>query len=243
MGLGVVAAGTRKARARDNAIEAVLGTHSHPSDPRGHRLGPAGSRPLGKPRLVPGGVRAPARSSLPGARVLFCLTALTSTFVRWYVVVRSQGLPFRLRDAVKVGFLGNAVDLIVPAQVGGDVLKAAYLCRLQPRRTRAIAAIMIDRAIGVLGLLLLASLAGALRWSASGPPVKHLIQLVWFALAVGSAGLATVFVPGWLRPFERLAAHHERPRRIVAELHAMGMAYRDRKAALALGSGDVHGFA
>jgi len=166
---------------------------------------------------------------------LLCLMGLTSTFVRWYVVVRSQGLPFRLRDAVKIGFLGNAVDLIVPAQVGGDVLKAAYVCRLQPLRTRAIAAIMIDRAIGVLGLLLLASVMGALRWPASGPPVKHLIQLVWFALAVGFAGFATVLVPEWLHPFERLAAHHERLRRILAELHAMGMAYRDRKAGLALG--------
>lgn len=166
---------------------------------------------------------------------LLCLLGLTSTFVRWYVVVRSQGLPFRLRDAVKIGFLGNAVDLIVPAQVGGDVLKAAYLCRLQPRRTRAIAAIMIDRAIGVLGLFLLASLMGALRWAASDPPVRHLIQLVWLALAVGSAGLATVFIPGWLHPFERLAAHSERLRRILAELHAMGMAYRDRKTGLALG--------
>jgi uncharacterized protein (TIRG00374 family) len=165
---------------------------------------------------------------------LLCLLGLTSTFVRWYVVVRSQGMTFRLRDAVKIGFLGNAVDLIVPAQVGGDVLKAAYLCRLQPRRTRAIAAIMIDRAIGVLGLLLLASLMGAMRWPASGPTVRRLIQLVWCALAMASAALATVFIPGSLRPFERLGAHHERLRRVLAELNAMGMAYRGRKAGLAL---------
>jgi uncharacterized protein (TIRG00374 family) len=168
---------------------------------------------------------------------LLCLLGLTSTFVRWFVVVRSQGLPLRLRDAVRLGFLGNAVDLIVPAQVGGDVLKAAYLCREQARRTRAIASIMIDRAIGVLGLFLLASLMGALRWPMSGLPVRRLIVVVWAALAAGSAGLALIFVPGSLHPLERLAAHRERLRRIVAELHAMSVAYRNPtgKAGLALG--------
>ena len=166
---------------------------------------------------------------------VLCLSALTSTFVRWYLVVRSQGLSFRLREAVKLGFLGNAVDLIVPGQVGGDVLKATYLCREQSRRTRAIASIMIDRVIGVLGLVLLASLMGALSWPASGPAVRKLIQVVWLVLAIGCTGFATIFVPGCLRPLEQLAAHRERPRRIVAELHAMSMAYRDRKWGLALG--------
>ena len=166
---------------------------------------------------------------------LLCLMGLTSTFVRWYVVVRSQGLPFRLRDAVKIGFIGNAVDLIVPGQVGGDVLKAAYLCREQSRKTRAIASIMIDRLIGVLGLFLLASLMGAWNWSASGPPVRHLIRVVWLALFVGLAGLSTVFVPALLSPLERCVAGRERLRKILAELHAMGMAYRDRMAGLALG--------
>jgi hypothetical protein len=170
------------------------------------------------------------------AYVLFLL-ALTSSFVRWYVEVRSQGLPLRLRDAVKLGFLGNAVDLIVPAQVGGDVVRATYLCRAQARRTRAIASIMIDRAIGVLGLFLLASLMGALSWPASAPAVRRLIAVVWLALAAGSAGLALVFVPGSLHPLELLAAHRERLRRIVAELHAMSVAYGNRsgKAGLALG--------
>ena len=45
--------------------------------------------------------------------------------------MRVQGLSLRFRDAVRVGFVGNAVDLIVPGQVGGDVVKATYLYRTQ----------------------------------------------------------------------------------------------------------------
>jgi uncharacterized protein (TIRG00374 family) len=166
---------------------------------------------------------------------LLFLAGLLTMFVRWCIVVRAQGLPLRLRDSVKIGFIANAVDLIVPGQVGGDVLRATYLCRGQPKRTRAIAAIMIDRAIGVLGLFLLASLMGALNWPASGPAVRGLIRVVWLALAVGSAGLSTVFFPAPLRLFDRLAARHGWLARILAELRAMSTAYRDRKAGLALG--------
>jgi uncharacterized membrane protein YbhN (UPF0104 family) len=166
---------------------------------------------------------------------LFFQSAVVTSFVRWYVVVRSQGLPLRLRDAVKIGFIANAVDLIVPMQVGGDVLKAAYLCRGQLNKTRAIAAIMIDRVIGVLGLLLLASLMGGMNWPASGPAVRRLIQLVWLASAGGLAGLSTIFFPTLLRPFERFAARHERIGTILAELRAMSLAYRDRRAGIALG--------
>ena len=59
--------------------------------------------------------------------------------------------------------------------------------------------------------------------------------MVWLALTVGLAGLSTVFSPALLRPFDRLAAHRGWLARILAELHAMSMAYRDRKAGLALG--------
>src|SRR4029077_14604883 len=99
---------------------------------------------------------------------------LVWAYARWYVVVRTQGLRLRLRDALKIGFIANAVDAIVPGQVGGDVVKATFLCRKQSSRTQAIASVMIDRVLGVLGLFLLASLMGALNWSASGPSVRRL---------------------------------------------------------------------
>ena len=137
---------------------------------------------------------------------VLCLSALTSTFVRWYVVVRSQGLPFPPPRRGEARLPGQCGRPDCPGQVGGDVLKAAYLCREQSRRTCAIASIMIDRVIGVLGLVLLASLMGALSWSASGPAVRKLIQVVWLVLAIGLRRLCD-----HLRP--RMAAAIRTPRR------------------------------
>jgi uncharacterized protein (TIRG00374 family) len=166
---------------------------------------------------------------------VLCLTALVTTFVRWRIMVRAQGIPLRLLDAVRVGFIGNAIDQVIPAQVGGDVFKASFLCQGQERKTRAIASILIDRGVGILGLFLLASVMGVWNWPASGTNVRHLIVLVCSALLAGILGLWAIFSPPLLRTLERIVARRERFRMIVGELHAMSLAYRGRRGAIALG--------
>jgi uncharacterized protein (TIRG00374 family) len=165
----------------------------------------------------------------------FCLAALVSTFVRWCILVRVQGLPLRFRDAVRVGFVGNAVDLIVPGQVGGDVVKAGFVYRTQERRTRAVASILMDRAVGILGLFALAGVMGAVNWSSSGPDVRRLILVVWAAVMAGTLGLTAALTPALIRPFDRLAGRHGRIRSLIAELHAVSQTYRDRKVGVLLG--------
>src|SRR5262245_22961942 len=70
------------------------------------------------------------RRLFAGACLLY-LVALMITFFRWHTLVRALGLSFALRDAVRLGFIGNVFNLVIPGAVGGDVIKAAYLCRIQ----------------------------------------------------------------------------------------------------------------
>jgi uncharacterized membrane protein YbhN (UPF0104 family) len=48
------------------------------------------------------------------------MTALLMTFARWHQLVRAQGLVFSFRDAVRLGFIGNIFNLVIPGAVGGD---------------------------------------------------------------------------------------------------------------------------
>jgi glycosyltransferase 2 family protein len=156
----------------------------------------------------------------PDARYLFLAfllseLALMSTFARWYVLARAQGIPVTLREAFRLGFLGHASELVVPGQLGGDVVKAAAFCRGQARRAPVIASVMIDRATGVFGLFLLVSLMGALQWPSATVPIRRLIALVGVATALGGSAFAALFLPassvlmrgvlgrGWLQ--EKLA--------------------------------------
>jgi len=87
-----------------------------------------------------------------------CLTAVLLTFARWYLLIRTLGLQLRLRDAVRLGFLGYALNFVSLGSVGGDLFKAVFLAHGQPgRRTEAVATVVVDRVVGLYALFLVAS--------------------------------------------------------------------------------------
>lgn len=166
------------------------------------------------------------------------LSAVVLTFFRWWCVVRAQGLPLSPGDALRVGFMGNALDVVVPGQVGGDVLKAAFLCRAKPgRRTRALASVAVDRLIGLLGLFVLASAAGAWNWSAAPDGVRRLVAAVWVTLACGLFGFWALLTPALFRLIGRTLGNIAQLRPVLGELHAASLTYSGRKAALTIALG------
>jgi hypothetical protein len=95
---------------------------------------------------------------------LICTVSVLVTFVRWFVLVRAQGLPFTVTAALRLGMFGLYLSQFLPGSVSGDVLKAAYLAREQSRRTVAVATVLIDRALGLCALFWLVTLSGAFFW-------------------------------------------------------------------------------
>jgi len=165
---------------------------------------------------------------------LIYLTALLITFARWQRLVRAQGLDFSLIDAVRLGFIGNVFNLVIPGAVGGDVIKAAFLCRMHPEdKPKAVASMVLDRVLGLLGLFLLAGSAGLASWRDADPQVRLLIGLVWGAIAAVLAVLAVVFSPSLYRPLNRLVAGRGRVELAVKKLESIGMAYRERLGTVA----------
>jgi uncharacterized membrane protein YbhN (UPF0104 family) len=165
---------------------------------------------------------------LLGSAFVVYMVALVLTFVRWYFLVRALELPFHLRDAIRLGFIGNVYNLVIPGAVGGDLVKAAFLCREQARKTQAVASMVIDRIIGLLGLFLLAAGSGALAWPTAGATVRRLAIVAWGAAGIGLVGLAVLFTPALYRPVERFVAGRGRLETLLTELVAMAGMYRQR---------------
>ncbi|RUL85911.1 lysylphosphatidylglycerol synthase transmembrane domain-containing protein [Tautonia sociabilis] len=157
------------------------------------------------------------------------LSALVLTFLRWFALVRALGLPFRVADAIRLGFIGNVFNLVIPGAVGGDVIKGAFLCREQAKKTQAVASMVIDRLLGLIGLFLLAGLAGAWAWSGSTRDVRILIGLAWAASVSGPIGLAILFSPALFRPMLRLVAGRGKLGAILAELVTAAGVYRSKR--------------
>ncbi len=99
------------------------------------------------------------------AAAAILLGSVLLTFVRWYLLVRAQGLPFTLRQAVRLGLVGYYFNTYLPGSVGGDVIKAVFITREQSRRTVAVATVIIDRVVGLWGLCWLVALLGAGFWA------------------------------------------------------------------------------
>jgi uncharacterized membrane protein YbhN (UPF0104 family) len=95
-------------------------------------------------------------------------TALLITFVRWYLLVRAQDLPFRLFDAFRLGLVGFFFNTFLPGSIGGDLIKAAVLVREQSSRTRAVSTVIMDRVIALWGLFWFVAVLGSVFWLTGG---------------------------------------------------------------------------
>jgi uncharacterized protein (TIRG00374 family) len=162
------------------------------------------------------------------AGFLVYLTGLVITFVRWYWLVRVVEPAFRLRDALLLGFIGNVWNLVVPGAVGGDLVKAAFLARMNIKRTQAIASMVIDRIVGLLGLFVLAGMAGIFAWPRAPRDVRGLIVLVWIAIAAGLLVLAAIFTQSLTTRYPQLLEGHGKVALVLRELRALSVTYRKR---------------
>jgi uncharacterized membrane protein YbhN (UPF0104 family) len=90
--------------------------------------------------------------------------SILSTFVRWYILVRAVGLPFRVADSMRLGFIGLFFNTFLPGAVGGDAIKAWFLCKEHARRTVAVATVIMDRAIALWALVWFVALLGGAFW-------------------------------------------------------------------------------
>ena len=137
---------------------------------------------------------------LSGAFGLVML-AVCSNFCRWYLLVRTLELQFRLRDAFRLGFLGYLLNFVSFGSVGGDLFKALFLAREQPgRRTEAVATVVVDRMVGLYALLVVTT--GAIVFSSIRAPTPVMLQIcnvTFVATALGGIAVIMVLTPGFTR--------------------------------------------
>ena len=134
--------------------------------------------------------REPKVWPLLAASLAMILVAFSCSFVRWFLLVRGLGLSFHLSDAFRLGSLGFMLNQVMPGSVGGDLFKAAFIAHEQPgRRTEAVATVIIDRFIGLVAMLVVASLALFVAGRALSPsPVFGSLKVFIWVSAAGGCG-------------------------------------------------------
>jgi uncharacterized protein (TIRG00374 family) len=181
--------------------------------------------------------RAPVRWDYLFMGFTVYATAVFLTLVRWYWLVRAQGLPLSVGEALRLGLVGCYYNQFLPGSVGGDLVKAAVLLRGQERRTVAVATVVMDRVIALWGLVWLVAVLGSIFWLSGGLEGKAkgpATSIVATALGIVGASLTVWVVMGFLSA-ERAERFAERLRRLpklgnqFAELWGAAWLYRSRQ--------------
>lgn len=156
---------------------------------------PRGGRP-GLPEVL----RRPIHVGPLFLAALVTVVGLMITFLRWHLLVRAVGLPFKRYDAVRLGLVGYYFNTFLPGSLGGDIFKAYSIAREQNRRTVAVATVVIDRVIGLWALVWFVGIVGGVFWILGDPILKNdnLMMIVRYSIIVVVASMGVWTSLGFL---------------------------------------------
>jgi len=203
-------------------------------------------RPQGRNVGIVGVLEQPIHLGFLLLAGLIWLACVLSTFVRWFILVRAQDIPFTLPSALRLGLVGSYYSTFLPGSVGGDIIKAACIALEQSRRTVAVATVLVDRVVGLCGLFWLVAALGGLFWASGrlGAMANEAAGGTLESIVLGAVSLTAGSVLFWIglglfsvHRAATVAAQLERFPKIghaLAELWRAGWLYRRRGRAIAL---------
>jgi glycosyltransferase 2 family protein len=178
--------------------------------------------------------------TLVGVSAALLLLALLLTLQRWRLLLRGQGLEYSFGQIVRYGMIGQLFNTTMPGAVSGDLIKAWYVLndsRGQPK-TPVLTSILLDRIMGVFGLVLVSASPILLFWEDVWSIERlHKMAFIVFALFLGVVGFfAYVMLSTW-GPLAALRRRMEAlkkvgPGRIALQVYDSFVAYRERPAIL-----------
>jgi uncharacterized protein (TIRG00374 family) len=134
---------------------------------------------------------AMTRASLPwllAALALYFVMILASAW-RWNLLLAAQRISVSGWTLVSSFLVATFFNSFLPSNIGGDVVRIRDTTQHAGSIGRATAIVVLDRAMGLLGLLLVAAISGSLAVaSLAGPALP--VGLPWLWLAFGAATAA-----------------------------------------------------
>ena len=130
------------------------------------------------------------RPSYFAAAIGVYLSTLVLSAYRWRLLAAILRLDAPFTDFLAFRFIATFANSLIPGVAGGDALRAIYLGRRTSRLGEAVASVLADRIVGLIGLFWLAAGAAILLKERGLPSVLTtvpiLIGLIALALLVAS---------------------------------------------------------
>ncbi len=99
------------------------------------------------------------------AVMVFSLITIFLGALRWHLLLKPQSTQLPFKRIISLAFMGLFFNYAIPGTVGGDVVKGYYLFKEIPEsKLFAATSILMDRILGLIGLLILGVLAFFILW-------------------------------------------------------------------------------
>lgn len=158
-------------------------------------------------------------------------TACSLAAFRLCLIIRAQKIPITFPESLSLTFIGYFFNNFLPTSIGGDVVKGYYLSHKSQERAASYTAIFVDRAIGLLTMIIMAFIA--LFFAGSNVVDNSVRYLIYSITAVSFLGIFFLAHKGFARKFSFLLALarpiEDKIRTIYATIHQ----YREQKLLMA----------
>lgn len=114
---------------------------------------------------------------------LLLLVPMVGSFIRYQILLRAIDIRMPTSEVFRIGFIGCFFNTFMLGGLGGDVIKVAYVVRASGNRAGSVASVIVDRLLGLLGMIALGGVVMAVYYqSVIATPSLH-------ALAIGVIGV------------------------------------------------------
>ena len=138
--------------------------------------------------------RTASAAWLAVALTLYLMMVLASAW-RWGVLLKAQQIRLPFRRLTSSFFIATFFNNFLPSNIGGDVVRIADTAAAAGSKTLATTVVLVDRGLGLLGLVLLAAI-GATLGRTLGDDGTLGARMLWIGFAVATL----VAIPVLLMP-------------------------------------------
>ncbi|MGE0763250.1 MAG: lysylphosphatidylglycerol synthase transmembrane domain-containing protein [Bdellovibrionales bacterium] len=147
--------------------------------------------------------------------------------IRWKVMLKGFNLNITSLNSLRAIWIGQFLGTFMPGALGSDIVRTLYLVRdSREKPTRIAASVIGDRLLGLVALLVVASLSSFLFLGPMPPAIEKFIQLIPVFAAFSALG--TLLALGLLLKPHLLSSH------VAALVHKLIGTFHSKDLSLAL---------
>ena len=123
--------------------------------------------------------------------ILTYLGGLVILSFRLEYVFSVQKIHLKFSQTFYLGFVGLFFNLFFPSAVGGDIAKAYYAFKYSGKKIASTTAVLLDRIMGFVALILMAFMAVLLNGKMENPAVNRLVSICFALMIIGTLFLGS----------------------------------------------------